>query len=82
MIRYWHRHVRIEDPVLDATIGLVRRVLSLSPVDLDLLSEALGILLSALLGLLALEGQVVLESLCIPAGVGSHNLVVPVGLDR
>jgi hypothetical protein len=46
-----------------------------------LLSEALGILLSALLRLLALEGQVVLERLGVPAGVGSHDLVVPVGLD-
>jgi hypothetical protein len=72
---------RIEDPVLDTTVGLVRRVLGLGPVHLDLLSKALGILLSALLRLLALEGQVVLERLGIPAGVGSDNLVVPVGLD-
>jgi hypothetical protein len=43
-----------------------------------LLSEALDILLSALLGLLALDSQVVGERLGIPARVRADNLVVPV----
>ena len=78
---YAIRYIRVKDPVLDTTIGLGRRVLGLGPVLLDLLSKALGILLSALLCLLALESEVLLEGVGIPAGVGSHNLVVPVGLD-
>lgn len=75
-------YLRVEDPFLDATIGLVRRVLSLGPVDLDLLSEALDVLLSALLRLLALESKVVLQRLGVPAVVGSDDLVVPVVLYR
>jgi hypothetical protein len=75
-------YVRVEDPVLDATIGLVRRILGLGPVHLDLLSEALGVLLGALLRLVALGGEVVLEALGIPAAVGRDDLVVPVVADR
>lgn len=74
-------HARIEDPLLDAAVGLVRRILSLGPVDLDLLSKALNVLLGALLRLLALEAQVVCEGCGIPGGVGSDDLVVPIGLD-
>lgn len=73
--------LRVEDPFLDATIGLVRGVLCLGPVDFNLLSKALDILLSALLGLLALEGEIVAEGLGVPAVVGSHDLVIPVGLN-
>jgi hypothetical protein len=75
-------YLRVEDPFLDATIGLVCGVLGLGPVDLDLLSEALGVLLSALLRLLALESEVVLQRLGVPAVVGSDDLVVPVVLYR
>jgi hypothetical protein len=75
------RYIRVEDPVLDTTIGLVRGLLSLGPVVLDLFSEALGVLLGAHLCLLALQAQVVLESADIPAGVRADDLVVPVGLD-
>jgi hypothetical protein len=75
-------YVRVEDPVLNTTIGLVRRVLSLGPVHLDLLSEALGVLLGALLCLVALGGEVVLEALGVPAAVGRDDLVVPVVADR
>lgn len=74
-------YARVEDPVLDTAIGLVRRVLGLSPVHLDLLSKALGVVLGALLRLLALESQVLLERGCVPAGVWGDDLVVPVGLD-
>lgn len=74
--------IRVKDPVLNAAVSLVGGFLGLSPVDLDLLSEALSILLGALLGLLALGGQVVGQGLRVPAGVWADDLVVPVVLDR
>ena len=76
------RCLRVEDPVLDAAVGLVGRVLSLVPVSLDLLGEALRVLLGALLRLLAASGQVVGEGLGIPRCVGVDDLVVPVVGDR
>ena len=54
-------YVRVEDPLLDAAVGLVSRIFGLGPVDLDLLSERLGVLLGALLRLLTLGCQVVLQ---------------------
>jgi hypothetical protein len=82
VLMFSNAYVRVEDPVLNTTIGLVRRVLSLGPVHLDLLSEALGVLLGALLCLVALGGEVVLEALGVPAAVGRDDLVVPVVADR
>jgi hypothetical protein len=74
-------YIRVEDPVLNIAIGLVRGVFSLGPVCLDLLNEALCVLLGTLLRLLALDAQILLERGCIPAGVGRNSLVIPVGLD-
>jgi hypothetical protein len=82
VLMFSNAYVRVEDPVLNTTIGLVRRVLSLGPVHLDLLSEALGVLLGALLCLVALGGEVVLEALGVPAAIGRDDLVVPVVADR
>jgi hypothetical protein len=70
--------LRVEDPVLNVAVSLVGRVLSLVPVGLDLLGEALRIVLGALLCLLAASGQVVGEGLGIPRCVGVDNLVIPV----
>ena len=72
---------RVEAQVLNIGIGLVGRLFGLGPVSLDLLSEALCVLLGALLRLLALEAQILLECRGVPAGVGRDSLVVPVGLD-
>lgn len=44
----------VEDPVLDATIGLIGLIGSLVPEVLDLLEEAVLVLLGALLDLLSL----------------------------
>lgn len=74
-------YVRVEDPLLDTAVRLVRRVLGLGPVALDLLSKALDVLFRTLLGLLTLKSQIIGESLGIPAVVGGDDLVVPVGLD-
>jgi hypothetical protein len=76
------QHTPVKDPVTDATVCLVGRLFGLGPVVLHLLSEAVGVLLAALLGLLALEAQVVLQRLGVPAVVGRHDLVVPVVLDK
>ena len=60
------RCLRVEDPILDAAVRLVGRVLGLIPVGLDLLGEALCVVLSALLGLLSAGSQVVGQRLGIP----------------
>lgn len=70
--------LRVEDPVLNAAVSLVGRILSLGPVDLDLLGKALRVILGTLLGLLALGGEVVGEALGVPAAVWCNDLVVPV----
>lgn len=75
-------HLRIENPFLDITVGLVGRVLGLVPVGLDLLRKALCVLLSALLGLLSASDQVVLQGLGVPRLVRVDDLVVPVVRDR
>jgi hypothetical protein len=75
-------YIPVEDPITNARVGLVCGVFRLSPVALDLLDQALGVLLCALLRLITLEGQVVVESLSVPAVVGSDDLVVPVVLDQ
>lgn len=73
--------LRVENPVTNAAVGLVGRLLRLSPVYLHLIDEAVGILLGALLGLLALEGEVILERLCIPRLVGMYDVRLPVVLN-
>lgn len=52
------------------------------PVALDLADQAVLVLLSTLLGLLALSGQVRLELVGIPAVVWGSDLVLPVLLDQ
>lgn len=56
----------VEDPVLDATVGLIGLIGSLVPEVLDLLEEAVLVLLGALLDLLSLRGDVVLELVGVP----------------
>lgn len=60
------RCLRVEDPVLDAAVRLVGRVLGFIPVGLDLLDEALCVVLSALLSLLSAGSQVVGQRLGVP----------------
>lgn len=57
----WHRNapmlpydLPVEDPVLDATVGLIGLIGSFVPEVLDLLEEAVLVLLGALLDLLSL----------------------------
>lgn len=52
------------------------------PVILNLLNQAIGVLLGALLDLLALGAEVALETRRIPLVVGLHDIVVPVVLDE
>jgi hypothetical protein len=74
--------IPIKDPVTDIGVGVVHRVLSVRPVCLDLSDQAVLVLLGALLGLVALGGQVMLQLFGVPAVVGRNSLVVPVGLDQ
>ena len=53
------QYLRVEDPAGSVAVGLVGLVGSLVPGVLDLGEQALGVLLSALLDLLASRGQVV-----------------------
>ena len=55
---------------------------SVSPCRLNLLDQALLILLGAFLSLLALDGEVGVELLRIPIVVGFHDLAIPVVLDQ
>lgn len=75
-------YIRVENPVLDIGVALVGGLLSLRPCSLNLLNQRFGVLLGALLNFLALEGQIVVQSLSIPAIVRRNNLVVPVVLDQ
>ncbi|KAG9938486.1 hypothetical protein KCV05_g189, partial [Aureobasidium melanogenum] len=67
---------------LDRRVGVRGLVGSLTPVRLDLADEAVLVLLSTLLDLLARACDVVLELLGVPSVVGLSNLVVPVVLDQ
>lgn len=68
----------VKNPLLDISVCLVGRVLSLVPVGLDLLGKALCVLLCTLLGLLTAGSQVALKRLGVPRLVRVDNLVVPV----
>lgn len=72
----------IKDPIPDAAIGLIGRILSLAPIDLDLVDQAVFVLLCSILGLVAFRGQVVLNLLVVPIVVGIDGVVIPVVLDQ
>ena len=78
-----HDHdLRVEDVGLDVAGSLICLVGSGVPVLLDLLDEAVLVLLGALLRLLALGGQVAGELVGVPLAVGLGDVVVPVLLDQ
>ena len=74
--------LRVEEPVSAVAVGLIGLLSSLVPCVLNLGDEALGVLLSALLDLLAGGGQVVGELAGAPAVVGLGDVVLPVLLDE
>jgi hypothetical protein len=74
--------LRVEEPVSAVAISLVGLVGSLVPCVLNLGDEALGVLLGALLDLLAGGGQVAGELTRAPAAVGLGDVVLPVLLDE
>lgn len=77
---YWKvgQSLRVEDPVLGVTVGLVGLLGSLVPGVLNLGEEAVLVLLSALLDFLASGGQVVGELGSVPVVVGLGDVVLPV----
>lgn len=83
LVRIHHQPVsgvrlRVEDPVCGVAVGLVGLLSSLVPGVLNLDNEAVLVLLSALLDLLASGGQVVGELVEVPVVVGLSNVVLPV----
>lgn len=73
---------RVEDVGLDITGSLVRLVGGRVPVLLDLLDEAVLVLLGALLGLLTLGSQVAGQLVGVPLAVWLGDVVVPVLLHQ
>lgn len=74
--------LRVEDPILDAVVGIGCLILSLIPGRLDGGDQAFLVLLGALLHLLAPRAQVRLKLRRVPAVVGLGDLGVPVLLDQ
>ena len=73
---------RVEDPAFHVAHALVCLVRGLVPVALDLAEQAVLVLLSTLLCLLALGAQVVLELIRVPVIVWLGDIVLPVLLDQ
>ena len=76
-----HQLSPIEDPILDTQVSLLRLVLSLVPVHLDLMNQAIASFFGSLLHILTLLFQVGLKGFGIPFVVRARDLVVPVLLD-
>jgi hypothetical protein len=74
--------LRVEQPVSAVAVGLVGLVGGLVPCVLNLRDQALGVLLGALLDLLASGSQVVGELTGTPAAVGLGDVVLPVLLNE
>jgi hypothetical protein len=76
------QNLRVKDVGLDITGSLVCLVGSGVPVRLDLLEEAVLVLLGALLRLLALGCEVARQLVGVPLAVWLGNIVVPVLLNQ
>lgn len=74
--------LRVEEPVGAVAVGLVGLLGGLVPCVLNLGDEALGVLLGALLDLLAGGSQVVGELVGSPVAVGLGDVVLPVLRDE
>lgn len=74
--------LRVENPVLDIAVSVVGLSLGLVPAGLDLLDQAVLVLLAALLDLLALASEVVLELVGVPGVVGLDGVVIPILLNE
>jgi len=74
--------IPVEDPVLDIAVRVVGAVGGALPVALHLGEEAVLVLLSALLRLVALRREPVRQLVGIPAVVRLHNIIIPVLLDE
>jgi len=72
------RYLRVEDPVGGVAVSLVGLFGGLVPGTLNLLDEALGVLLGALLDLLAGRAQVVGKLGSIPVAVRLGDVILPV----
>jgi hypothetical protein len=74
--------LRVEEPVSAVAVGLVGLLSGLVPCVLNLGDEAFGVLLGALLDLLASGSQVVGELVVAPAAVRLSDVVLPVLRDE
>lgn len=72
----------IQDPVLDAKVGILSLIASLIPGALDLGDERVLVGLGGVLGLDTLGLEVLLQAVGVPRVVGRDDVVIPVVLDE
>lgn len=75
-------NLRVEDVVLDGAVGIRSLVVGGGPSSLDLLKQAVLVLLGSLLNLLTLGSEVGRELVGVPGVVWASDVVVPVLLDK